>query len=180
MNELRERIPDCAKDLRLNLDALQKIESLSAEQLWGTLLAAALAARNAELSAAVAAEARSRLAPEAFRAAQAAAAIMGMNNVYYRFQHLASNKEYEGMPARLRMQALANHGTPKLDFELAALAVSAVHGCGKCIDAHERELRQAGASSQQIHDAVRIAAVLHGIAGVLDAERALATIAPAA
>ena len=176
MKALRERIPEHAKDLRLNLDALSKVESLTPPQLWGTLLASALAARNAELIRAVFEDARAQLSNAALTAARTAAALMGMNNIYYRFVHLASNPEYGSLPARLRMQGLANPGVDKLDFELWSLAVSAVNGCGKCIDAHERELRTGGASALQVQDAVRIAAVLYAIAAVLDGEQALAGV----
>ncbi len=177
MQTLRARIPDYAKDLRLNLDALAKIESLTATQLWGAALASALAARNDELVRAVAEEARRHLDDDALTAAKTAAALMGMNNVYYRSTHLISNPEYGGLPARLRMQGLANPGVERLDFELWCLAVSAVNGCGKCLDSHEHELRQRGANAQQVQDALRVASVLHAIAAVLDGERALATVA---
>ena len=175
MKAIRDRIPDHAKDLRLNLDALAKIESLTPQQLWGTALATALAARNDELVRAVADEARPQLSEPAFAAARTAAALMGMNNVYYRTLHLLSNPEYGQLPARLRMQGLATHGVEKLDFELWCFAVSAINGCGKCLDSHEHELRKAGASAQQLSDAIRIASVLHAVAGVLDSERALAS-----
>jgi len=175
MKAIRELIPDHAKDLRLNLDALYKLESLTPQQLWGTALASALAARNDELVRAVADEARALLSEPAFRAARTAAALMGMNNIYYRTLHLVSNAEYAQLPARLRMQGLATHGVDKLDFELWCFAVSAINGCGKCLDSHEHELRKAGASALQLQDAVRIASVLHAVAGVLDSERALAS-----
>lgn len=176
MKTIRERIPEHAKDLRLNLDALSKIESLSRRQLWGAALASALATRSDELVRAVAEEARPHLGEPAFTAARTAAALMGMNNVYYRATHLVSNPEYGLLPARLRMQGLANPGVDKLDFELWALAVSAVNGCGQCLDSHERELRRQGATALQVQDALRIAAILHAIAGVLDGERALAQL----
>lgn len=176
MKAIRDRIPDHAKDLRLNLDALTKVESLTPQQLWGTALASALAARNDELVRAVAEEARVHLPEPALAAARTAAALMGMNNVYYRSTHLISNKEYASMPARLRMQAIANPGVERLDFELWCLAVSAVNGCGACLDSHERELRQRGATAAQVHDALRIASIIHAIASVLDGERALATL----
>jgi|SRR5688572_1247460 len=178
MKAIRERIPEYARDLRLNLDAIQKSENLSPRQLWGTALGSALAARNAELVRAVAEEARAHLDEPAFAAARTAAALMGMNNVYYRFVHLVQEQEYARLPARLRMQAIANPGVPgddgRSDFELWCLAVSAVNGCGQCMASHERELKRRGVSALQIQDAVRIAAVLHAIAGVLDGERALA------
>ncbi|HEX6883115.1 MAG TPA: carboxymuconolactone decarboxylase family protein [Planctomycetota bacterium] len=175
MQALRDRIPDHAKDLRLNLDALWKSESLSPTQLWVVALATALATRQDELARGVAAEARAHLDGKAFEAARTAAALMGMNNVYYRSLHLLSNPEYGSLPARLRMQGLASHGIERVDFELACLAVSAVNGCGKCLDSHEHELRQRGATALQVQDALRIAAVLSAIAAVLDGARALAT-----
>jgi alkyl hydroperoxide reductase subunit D len=174
MKTIRDRIPEYAKDLRLNLDALQRIESLTPQQLWGTALASALASRNESLVRAVADEARSHLPGEAFGAACTAAALMGMNNVYYRFVHLVSDPEYASLPARLRMQGIANPGVPRLDFELWCLAVSAVNGCGKCIESHERELRKHGASALVVQDAVRVAAILHAVALVLEGEHALA------
>lgn len=176
MQVVRERIPEYAKDLRLNLDAAQKVESLTPRQLWGTLLATALAARNDELVRAVSEAARAHLDEPAVSAARTAAALMGMNNVYYRSLHLLSNQEYGSLPARLRMQGLANPGVERLDFELWCLAVSAVNGCGKCLDSHEQELRKRGASAQQVLDALRIASIVHAVAAVLDGERALANL----
>ena len=173
MQAIRDRIPESAKDLRLNLDALWKSESLTPVQLWVVALASALATRNEDLARAVASEARAHLDERAFEAARTAAALMGMNNVYYRSLHLLSNQEYGSLPARLRMQGLANPGLERVDFELACLAVSAVNGCGKCLDSHEHELRKRGATALQVQDALRIAAVLFAIAGVLDTERAL-------
>lgn len=175
MQAIRDRIPESAKDLRLNLDALWKIESLSPTQLWVVALSTALATRQAELARAVAAEARAHLDERAFEAARTAAALMAMNNVYYRSLHLFSNQEYGSLPARLRMQGLANPGIERVDFELACLAVSAVNGCGKCLDSHEHELRKRGASALQVQDALRIASVLSAVAAVLDGARALAT-----
>ena len=84
------------------------------------------------------------LSDAAQSAAKAAAAIMGMNNVYYRALHLMRNQEYRTLPARLRMNILANPGVDKTDFELWSLTVSAVNGCGLCLDAHEAELKKRG------------------------------------
>ena len=85
-----------------------------------------------------------KLAPAALGAAKAAAAIMAMNNIYYRFVHLVSAPDYKSMPAKLRMNVIGRPGVEKTDFELWSLAVSAINGCGMCVDAHERELRKAG------------------------------------
>jgi lipoyl-dependent peroxiredoxin subunit D len=178
MKAIRERIPEYAKDLRLNLDAIAKVESLTPRQLWGTVLVSAIAARNDELVRAASEEARLHLDEPALTAARTAAALMGMNNVYYRSLHLVSNGEYASLPARLRMQGLASPGLQgqdwRIDIELWSLAVSAVNGCGKCLDSHEHELKKHGATALQVQDAIRIASILHAIAVVLDAERALA------
>ena len=171
---IREALPDYAKDLKLNLSALLNDGTLSEQQRWGTLLATALAARNAKLVAAIAEEAADHLTPEAVAAAKAAASIMAMNNIYYRFTHLAADPDYARMPARLRMNVIANPGVDKVDFELWSLAVSAINGCGKCIDAHDHVLRQAGVSREVIQQAVRIASVIHAVAATLDGEESLA------
>jgi lipoyl-dependent peroxiredoxin subunit D len=174
IDTIREALPDYAKDLKLNLSALLNDGTLSEQQRWGTLLATSLAARNAKLVAAVAEEAAQHLTPEAIGAAKAAAAIMAMNNIYYRFTHLAADPDYARMPARLRMNVIANPGVDKIDFELWSLAVSAINGCGKCIDAHDQVLRQAGISREAIQQAVRIASVIHAVAATLDGEESLA------
>ena len=93
---------------------------------------------------------------------------MAMNNIYYRFLHLVEDDEYQAMPARLRMNILANPGIDKLDFELLSLAVSAINGCGLCISAHEKKLRAHGFTREMIQSAVRIAATVHAVAGVLE------------
>jgi lipoyl-dependent peroxiredoxin subunit D len=170
----KNRLPDYAKDLKLNLSSLLSDGVLTEQQRWGTLLATALAARNQELIAAVTADAAQQLSPAALSAAKAAASIMAMNNIYYRFTHLASDPDYATMPARLRMNVIANPGVEKADFELWSLAVSAINGCGKCIDAHDQVLRKAGVSREAIQQAVRIASVIHAVAATLDGEASLA------
>lgn len=156
--------PEAAKDIRLNLIAVLQQSSLSPAQRFGVALAVAHAARDAELAAAIAAAAGSQLSTNAAADAQAAAALMAMNNVYYRFRHMVGKPEYEQMPPRLRMLRLAAPAGDKLDFELFALAVSAVNGCATCVQAHERVLTGAGLATSQVHDAVRIAATVHAAA----------------
>ncbi len=174
LDTLRDTLPDYARDLKLNLSSLLNDTLLTEQQRWGTLLATALASRNAALIAAVAGDAARHLTPAALTAAKAAASIMAMNNIYYRFTHLASDPDYATMPARLRMNVIANPGVEKADFELWSLAVSAINGCGKCIDAHDQVLRQAGVSREAIQQAVRIASVIHAVAATLDGEASLA------
>jgi len=174
LEKLLETCPDYAKDLKLNLSSALRQPELTEQQLWGTAVCSAIAARSDEVTAAILAEAERHLTPQALSAAKAAAAVMGMNNIFYRFRHLSGNPKYAGIPARLRMQAIRTHGSDPLDFELWCLAVSAIHGCGVCVESHEKVLREKGLSEEAILAAVRIAAVIHGLAGVMDAERAAA------
>jgi alkyl hydroperoxide reductase subunit D len=170
---LKEHMPSYAKDIKLNLSNIASSTVLTAQQLWGTMLASAIAARNDTVIASVAADAAAHLSPEAGNAARAAAAVMAMNNVYYRSIHLLSDKEYGAMPARLRMNAIASPGIEKADFELFSLAVSAINGCGMCLDAHAQELNKAGVSREAVQEALRVAAVIHAAACVVDGEAAL-------
>jgi alkyl hydroperoxide reductase subunit D len=94
---------------------------------------------------------------------------MGMNNVYYRFRHMVGKPGYSQMPARLRMQRIAQPATSKLDFELLCLAVSAINGCEACVKAHEKVVVEGGLTEEHVHDAVRIAAVVHAAAVGLEA-----------
>ena len=171
---LRAHLPEHAKDLKLNLSSLIREGALTEQQLWGTLVASAIASRGKETLAAIEADAAQHLSGEAIAAAHAAAAIMSMNNVYYRFVHIAKEDAYRSMPAKLRMNVIANPGIEKADFELWSLAVSAINGCGMCIDAHEHELRKAGISREAIQAAVRIASVVHAVAVVIEAAAATA------
>jgi len=98
------------------------------------------------------------------KAIKAAASIMAMNNVYYRFVHLSSDAEYQRLPAKLRMNVIAKPGIDKVDFELYSLAVSAISGCGMCIDAHANTLTQSGLNKTSIQHTIRIAAVINAVA----------------
>jgi alkyl hydroperoxide reductase subunit D len=177
IESLKEKLPAFAKDVRLNLSSLASDESLSSQRKYGLLAACGLATRNSLVALYLEAEARDHLSTEALDAARAAASIMAMNNVYYRFLHLASNKEYSSIPARLRMSVIASPGVDKVDFELWSLAVSAINGCGLCIDSHEKVLREAGVGAAEIHTAVRFAAVIQSAAVALEAAGAPCRVA---
>jgi alkyl hydroperoxide reductase subunit D len=102
-----------------------------------------------------------------------------MNNVYYRFTHVVSAKEYQTMRAGLRMNIIANHGVSGLDFELWSLAVSAINGCGMCMDSHEKAVLEKGATREVVQAVVKIAAVVHAVAVTLEAEESGAIAAQA-
>lgn len=169
---LKNKLPDYAKDIKLNLSSLASEEILNPQQLWGTLLATALAGRNQDVMAEIAHEAAQHLTSEAMNGAKAAHAIMAMNNVYYKFTGMMGD-EYRTMPAKLRMNIIGNPGVDKADFELWSLAVSIVNGCQFCVKSHEKKLIEEGFSREQVQAAVRIASVVHAASAILDAEAVL-------
>ena len=166
LKEFADTLPDYAKDLRLNLGSILSDQLIGNERKFGVLLACAHGSGYRPLVAAAEAEVAGKLNDEVANAARGAAAVMAMNNVYYRFVHLVANPEYGTKPARLRMNFIASHGIAKEEFELFSLAVSAMNGCGMCIDSHERVLLEHGVKSEAIQSAVRIAAVMKAIATV--------------
>jgi lipoyl-dependent peroxiredoxin subunit D len=176
LDELKAALPDYAKDLKLNLSAIIGNSELPAQQLWGTVLACAMATRSPAVLRELEPVAKAELSPEAYTAAKGAAAIMGMNNVYYRTTHLLSDKEYSGMRAGLRMNIIGTPGVEKVDFELWCFAVSAINGCGQCLDSHEAVLRKAGVEREVVQASVKIAAVLQAVAATLDSEAVLAAL----
>jgi len=178
LETLKDRLPEYAKDQKLNLSSLAGEPALTEQQRAGTFIASALASRHAATTKAILAEFAPKLSPDAFNAARAAASIMAMNNVYYRFTHLTAAPDYRSMPARLRMNVIGKPGVDKADFELWCLAVSAVNGCGACMDSHEKVVRNAGVTAEQVQAAVRIASVVHAVALTLEGEEA-ATFAAA-
>ncbi|MEU9332416.1 alkyl hydroperoxide reductase [Streptomyces sp. NPDC048290] len=173
LDSLKSRIPDYAKDLKLNLGSVIGNSALPAQQLWGTVLATAIAARSPIVLRELAPEAEANLTPEAYTAARSAAAIMAMNNVFYRTRHLLSDHEYGTLRAGLRMNVIGNPGVDKVDFELWSFAVSAINGCGLCLDSHEQVLRKAGVERDTVQEAFKIASVIQAVAVTLDAEAVL-------
>lgn len=167
VTDLKQALPEYAKDIRLNLSSVLKKEGapgLSQEQVYGVALASAQASDNVAFARQVEALVSDEVEAATVEAAKAAAAIMAMNNVYYRFLHLVGDEEYGRMPANLRMNVIGRPGVEKVDFELYSLAVSAINGCGLCVENHERVLRKSGVSREAIQSAVRIAAVIRAAA----------------
>jgi alkyl hydroperoxide reductase subunit D len=168
IEELRASIPEAAKDIKLNLQSVLQPGALTPAQRWGVAIASAVATRNAALRDAVIADGRAEVAAAVIDDALAAAALMAMNNVYYRFRHMIGKESYSQMPARLRMQRIARPASNKADFELFCLAVSAINGCEMCIRSHEEVVLEGGISEEQVHDAVRIAATINAAAVALE------------
>jgi alkyl hydroperoxide reductase subunit D len=167
LTTIKNAIPDWAKDIRLNLDGTIARSSLKPEDAIGVALAAAFAVRSPTLIAAF----KSGLSEADATGVLTAAALMGMNNVYYPFAEMAEDKQLETLPARLRMNAYATHGGIEQNrFELFALSASIIGKCHFCIKSHYENLKKAGFTSEQLQDTRRIASVVNAAAQVLTAE----------
>ena len=169
LERIRDVLPEAARDIKLNLSAVLQAGPLDPGQRWGVAIASAIAARNPALRAATLADAAAAGVDAAvIDDARAAAALMAMNNVYYRFRHLVGKDSYGQKPARLRMNRLVKPATNKTDFELFSLAVSAINGCETCIRSHEEVVLAGGLTEDHVHDAIRIAATFHAAAVALE------------
>ena len=164
LSQTLEKIPDFGRDIRLNLDTLLKsadIPGLTDLQRAGIAVACAYSVETPELIQSIEEEYAPLITPEVRHAAQGAATLMAMNNVYYRFLHLADDPELKKLPAKLRMNLIGKPGIPKVDFELMCRAVSAIAGCGSCIQAHVHEVKKVGITPEGIQTTVRIASVIN-------------------
>ncbi|MDY0008381.1 MAG: carboxymuconolactone decarboxylase family protein [Bdellovibrionales bacterium] len=167
---LKDMLPDFAKDIRLNLGSVFKQDAnagLALNQIMGIALASAYATRHAAVIAAVEGEAAEIVSPAEKTAAQAAATIMAMNNIYYRATYMTGDEELGRMPAGLRMNVIGNPGIDKATFELYSLAVSAINGCGACVQSHAALVQKEGLSKGAVQQSFKIAAVLSAAAQAL-------------
>ena len=175
LQELAGSLPAYANDIALNLGSVVEETILTEPQKWGCFVAAAHAVAVPPVVKAIEAAAEAAgLTSEAKLAARGAAAIMAQNNVYFRALSIMKNQEYRQLRARLRMRIVQNPGVPKDDFDLWCVAVSAIHGCPDCLDAHEGSLRSRGVEPVVVQTAMRIAAVVHAVSRVVAGELAAA------
>lgn len=171
LETLKDVVKDYGRDIRINLDSVLSAEGapgLTEEQIYGTFLAGAYATKSAKLIQLAQDIVSAKISAEELEGVKAAATIMGMNNIYYRYLHLLEGEEeLKKLPAKLRMQIIGKPGIEKTNFEIYCLAVSAITGCGMCINAHIHELRRHGLTDLGIQSAVRISAVTNGAAQAL-------------
>ena len=170
LQTIKGRIPDYAKDIRLNLDGTISRSSLEGNDAVGVALAAAFAAKSKVLTDAI--RNAGVLSPEEVNGALTAAALMGLNNVWYPYIEMADDSDLAQQKAELRMNAYANNGgVDKRRFEMYALAASIIGKCHFCIKSHYDLLKNhQGMSAQQLRDVGRIAAVINAAAQVIAAE----------
>ncbi|WP_148597190.1 carboxymuconolactone decarboxylase family protein [Aquisphaera giovannonii] len=170
LDELKAVLTDDTKDLRLNIGNVLDNGDLKPEERWAVALASAYFLRAGELAEALIAAGSAHLTPGALADAKAAASIMGMNTVYYRFRHMVGKESYSQRQAGLRMARMARPATTKGLFELASMGCAVIAGCETCIKAHEQSLLAEGYGEDRVHQAVRIAAVVQGFAIAVAAE----------
>jgi len=173
INDLKQNFPSYAADTRINLSKVfdeTPFDGLTQSQAFGIALASAYSTKNKTLINAVTAEVQNTLSEAEITAAKGAASIMAMNNVYYRFVHLSSDTEFSKMPAGLRMTFIAKSGIDKVYFELYSLAVSAINGCGMCMDAHVHEVTKSGIAKQGVQSTIKIAAIINSAAQIIEIE----------
>lgn len=173
VENLKNALPEYAKDLKLNLGSLARSTELTEQQLWGTFLACAAASKSATVLREIAEEAADNLSAEAYNAALGAASIMGMNNVAYRAKSFLGD-EFAQVRMGLRMNIIGNPGVEKVDFELWSLAVSTINGCHDCTAAHDAVVRKEGMTKEQVWEAVKVAATVQGVAQAIVASETLA------
>lgn len=163
---LRAQLPAYGHATARNLEVLAGETVLDETAKWSCFVASACAVGEPRTLKAISAAAlQAGLTPEAFEEAKTAAATMAMTNVYFRAVHLMTAPEYDRLPSRLRFNR--DHSTA---YEFCCMAVSAINGCGACLDSHEAELRRRGAQPVQIQAALRIGAVVNAVARVLATE----------
>ena len=164
IDAVKSALPDYAKDTKLNLDAVLLRSSLDADVAMGCAVAALAATGNGKILSVILAD-----APVYAESAMTAASIMAQNNVWYPYVEMADDANLSGLPAQLRMNAIANHGgTTKTNFEAFSLAVSIVGKCHFCVKAHYETLKAEGYTVENLRDIGRIAAVMNSVAKVLN------------
>jgi alkyl hydroperoxide reductase subunit D len=171
LDTLKDLVKDYGRDIRINLDSVLTAEGapgLSNAQIYGTFLASAYATKSEKLKELAETIVADKLPIEEIEGIKAAVTIMGMNNIYYRYLHLLEGQdELKKLPAKLRMTIIGKPGIAKVNFELYSLAVSAITGCGMCINAHVHEVKKGGIEELGIQSAIRIASVTHATAQAL-------------
>lgn len=171
ISSLRDSFPEYAKDIKINLGSVLTSEGapdLSEVQIYAVALACCYSLNNKRLTNALESTIKAILSEEYIRAAKGVSALMAMNNVYYRFTHLIHDDDISKLPARLRMSFMAQPGIEKIDFELMSLAVSAINGCGMCMESHTKQLLEKGITRLGIQSAIRIAATLNAASSVIN------------
>jgi alkyl hydroperoxide reductase subunit D len=165
VDQLKESLPEYAKDIKLNLDSVFNRSTIDSVDATYLALSAAVATGNGKLVGFISAYATDEVERNA---AMTAASLMAQNNAWYPFLEMADDKDLKGLPAQLRMNAIANHGgTTKAKFEAYSLVSSIIGKCHFCVKAHYDTLKAEGYTVEQLRDLGRIAATVNALGKIL-------------
>jgi alkyl hydroperoxide reductase subunit D len=165
VDQIKSALPEYAKDTKLNLDAVINRSTIDKTEAECIALAAAVATGNGKIVSVILGNIEDAVERDA---AMTAASLMAMNNVWYPYVEMAEDERLTGLPAQLRMNAIANHGgSTKARFEAYSLAASIVGKCHFCVKAHYETLKKEGYTVEQLRDIGRIAAVMTSVCRVL-------------
>lgn len=170
IDALREKLSEATKDMKLNLSSLLRGDQLTQQEAWGCALTSAYFVRHSQLVTALTADSAEILSDEQREDAKGAAALMGMNTVYYRSRHMIGKEFYEQQRAGLRMNRMMKPASGRVNFELYSMACAALAGCDVCLKSHEESLLKEGISQEKIHEVLRVAAVVNGFTVAFDSE----------
>ncbi|MEJ5928183.1 carboxymuconolactone decarboxylase family protein [Corynebacterium sp. H128] len=171
IDNLKNALPEYAKDQKLNIGSLARSTELNEEQLWGALVAAAAATKNETVISEIVDEAKGHLSEAALESAFGAATVMAMNNVAYRSRHMLG-EDYTNVKMGLRMNIISNPGVEKANFELWSITVSAMNGCEACLVSHAETVKAEGLTKEQVWEAVKIGAVVNAVAQAIQIQDA--------
>lgn len=164
VQSVKDSIPDNAKDIKLNVDAVINRSGLDPVDTHAIAYVSALASGNGGLALQIEMNGPLFRAEAEREAAKTAASLMGQNNIWYPFVEMAGDEGMKGLPAGLRMNAYATHGgVSKKKFEMYSLAASIIGKCHFCVKAHYDTLKKEGMTTQELMAVGRIAAVVHAI-----------------
>lgn len=167
VEQLKDSLPEYAKDIKLNLDAVINRSTIDPEHATYLAVAAAFSTGNSKLLTFIVANTTDEVEKNA---ALTAGSLMAQNNVWYPYVEMADDSNLKGLPAQLRMNAISSHGgTTKAKFEAYSLAASIIGKCHFCVKAHYETLKQEGYTVEQLRDIGRISSVINALSKVLSA-----------
>lgn len=157
-------LDEFARDTKINFKKLIEVEGNPlGNSILSIVYATAISVVPSDAMRDIIVELAAQLDDKTIQAAKIAMATMSMNNIYYRFTHLSEDDALMKMPAGLRMQSMRQHDVDDVLFELMSLAVSALNGCGMCIQAHIQTLKKHDATAEQIQMAGKVAGVVNAL-----------------
>ena len=164
-DQLRDAIPDYAKDIKLNLSSLISNSEYEDELVYGCAYASSLSLGNESLITVFENECKERFDSYFVDSIKSTVVIMTLNNVWYKYRDAMPSNEMKMAPQKMRVNVMAKHaGLDKILFESISLCVSAINGCTFCVKAHSEILLKNDNTKECIFNIGRIASVISAAA----------------